>query len=201
MINMSLLQLRDVMPFPAGDNKTDTIISNAHFNLTALKYFNYTLYTNNTLSNNSKCYLAFPPYTPTFLSNGTWLNATSCYSPINNIARRGAIGLSFGALFAASIMFTLINLRKHGRRFLPHEKRWRVVGRRWSWYWMLFVAACGIISGITAVDVDRDYLQSLPLILQGFFYSLMLPGTLAVVWEAARHWYDVYSIFQRFFFS
>jgi|SRR6266536_2062091 len=185
---MPLLQLRELLPFPGGDNSTDVLINGIHFNRTALDHFNYTLYSNNTLSNNTKCYLIFSQYQPIMLSNGTFINGTSCYSPVNSIQQRGSIGLAFGALFAASIMFTLINLRKHGRRFLPHEKRWRVVGRRWQWYWCLFVAACGIVSGITGVDVDRDYLQSLAIILQGFFYCLMLPGMLAIVWESVRHW-------------
>ena len=53
---------------------------------------------------------------------------------------------------------------------------------------MLFVAACGLISSFTGVDVDRYYLQSTPIIMQSLFFSLMLPGTLAMVWEAVRHW-------------
>jgi hypothetical protein len=89
----------------------------------------------------------------------------------------------------ASIMFSLVNLRKHGRLFLREDKRFRVVGRRWQWYWMCFVAACAVISCLTGIDVDRYYLQDIPIILQGFFFSLMLPGTLAMVWEATRHWY------------
>jgi hypothetical protein len=187
---MPLFQVRELVPFPAGDNSTDVLINGVHFNRTALTYYNYTLYDNGTLSNNSNCYLTFSKYTPaSVLANGTFINGTSCYSPIDGVGARGAIGLTFGALFAVSIVFTLINLRKHGRRFLPHEKRWRVVGRRWTWYWMLFVAACGIISGITGVDVDRDYLQSMAIMLQSFFYYLMLPGTLAIVWESVRHWY------------
>ena len=94
----------------------------------------------------------------------------------------------FACLFALSIVFTLINLRKHGRLFLPNEKRFRAVGRRWQWYWMLFVAACGMISGITGIDVDRDYVLSMPIVLQSFFGCLMIPGILATVWEAVRHW-------------
>jgi hypothetical protein len=54
---------------------------------------------------------------------------------------------------------------------------------------MVFVAACGMISTITGVDVDRYYLQELPIVLQSFFFLLMVPGTLAMVWEATRHWY------------
>lgn len=53
---------------------------------------------------------------------------------------------------------------------------------------MLFVAACGVISGLTGIDVDRDYLQKLAIILQSFFNALMMPGILATVWEAVRHW-------------
>ncbi|KAF2144633.1 uncharacterized protein K452DRAFT_316589 [Aplosporella prunicola CBS 121167] len=185
---MPLLDLRELRSFPSGDNNTDTLINGVHFNLTALKYYNYTVYSNNTISNRSRCYLIFDQYQPTMFSNGSWVNGTSCYVPYYGIKARGAIGIGFAALFAASIMFTLINLRKHGRMFLREDKRFRIIGRRWQWYWMCFVAACGIISTITGVDVDRDYLQQLAIVLQSFFYCLMLPGTLAMVWEATRHW-------------
>jgi hypothetical protein len=177
------------LAFPAGENSSDTIISTIHFNLTTLKHWNYTLYTNATLSNESNCILVFEPYTPPLLlPNGTFVNATSCYVPILAIQAQGITGLVVGILFAASIVCTLTNLRKHGRSFLPREKRWSVVGRRWQWYWMLFVAVCGITSTLTGIDVDRDYLQSTALMLRSFFYTLMFPGMMAAGWEATRHW-------------
>ncbi|KAL1621980.1 hypothetical protein SLS56_008924 [Neofusicoccum ribis] len=185
---MPLLDLRDLLQFPGGDNATDTVINGVHFNLTALEHFNYTIYDNGTISNRSKCYLVFDHYQPVMMFNGSWINGTSCYVPYYGIHTRGAVGIGFAVLFGFSIMFTLINLRKHGRLFVREDKRFRVVGRRWQWYWMCFVAACGMISTITGVDVDRNYLQSIPIILQSFFFTLMLPGTLAMVWEAVRHW-------------
>lgn len=87
-------------------------------------------------------------------------------------------------------MFTLVNLKKHGQQFLREDRRFRLTGRRWQWYWMLFTAICGVVSCITSVDVDRDYLQDLAIVLQSFFYILMFLGLLAIVWEATRHWYD-----------
>ena len=186
---MGLINLpRDLIAFPQGSNSTDTIINGVHFNSTALQHWNYTLYSNNTISNNSQCYLIFEQFKPIFLSNGSWVNATTCYVPIFGIHERGKLGIAFSAIFAVSIMFTLVNLKKHGQQFLREDKRFRLVGRRWQWYWMLFVAACGLISTITSVDVDRDYLQDIAIVLQGFFFMLMLPGTLAMVWEAVRHW-------------
>ena len=98
------------------------------------------------------------------------------------------MGLVIGAFSGISIIFTLRNLRKHGRLYLADQKRWSVVGRRWQWYWVLFITAYLTISAINGVDVDRDYLQSTPIILQSFFYYLMLPGILACVWESVRHW-------------
>ncbi|KAI9653893.1 MAG: hypothetical protein M1829_001119 [Trizodia sp. TS-e1964] len=158
------------------------------FNQTALQYWNYTTWSNNTLSNGSECWLVFEKYKPVILSNGTFLNATSCYDPYYKIQYRGILGILYACLFAISVLFISINLRKHGRRFLPSQKRFRPIGRRWQWYWMLFVAACGTISGIVGIDVDRDYLQSLSIVLQNFFYHLMLPGILAACWESVRHW-------------
>ncbi|KAH8593826.1 hypothetical protein B0O99DRAFT_595937 [Bisporella sp. PMI_857] len=183
------MEPRKLLSFPPGDNSSDTLIEGIHYNLTNLKYFNYTFYSNRTFSNGSRCVLVFEPYTPLrLLENGTFLNSTSCYSPIKPIKVRAVLGLVYASLFALGIVFTLINLRKHGRLFLPTEMRFRAVGRRWQWYWMLAVGAFGIISGITGVDIDRYYLPHLPIILSNFFWFLMLPCTMAVVWESVRHW-------------
>ena len=159
-------------------------------NLTdALSHWNYTYYhTNRTLSNSSSdCYLAFAPYIPLIFDNGTFANATSCFAPINPLQTRGILALVFGSLFATTILFTLINLRKHGKVYLPRDRSFKAIGRRWQWYWMLFVAACGCASCFTGVDVDRDYVLGLPMSLQCFFLTLMNPGLNAVVWEYVRH--------------
>ncbi|KAF2869139.1 hypothetical protein BDV95DRAFT_630269 [Massariosphaeria phaeospora] len=187
---MPLLNLRALIDFPKadGDNDTSTTINGVQFNLTALNEWNYTLYSNNTISNDSKCYLIFDNFKPSMLSNGSWINATTCYIPYYGIGARSIGSIVFAALFSLSVMFTLINLRKHGKQYLREDKRFRIVGRRWQWYWMCFVAGCGMTSTITGVDVDRYYLQQLPLVLQSFFFMLMVPGALAMVWEAVRHW-------------
>ncbi|KUJ15037.1 uncharacterized protein LY89DRAFT_620308 [Mollisia scopiformis] len=185
---MSLVSIRDLVAIPTGDNSSDTIIDGIHWNLTALQNWNYTYYSNRTFSNGSSCLLVFEPYTPILLPNGTFLNSTSCYSPVNPLKARSKIGLFFACFFAISIMFTSINLRKHGRLFLPTEKRFLAIGRRWQWYWMFIVAAFAIISSITGVDVDRYYLPELPIVLSSFFWFLMLPTTMCIVWESVRHW-------------
>jgi len=185
---MPLFEARDLLQFPNGSNATDVLINGVHFNRTVLNHWNYTLYSNGTLSNGSNCWLTFDEYKPSMLLNGTFLNATSCYSPIEAIRGHGIMGLIIGAFSGISIIFTLRNLRKHGRLYLADQKRWSVVGRRWQWYWVLFISACLTVSAINGVDVDRDYLQSTPIILQSFFYYLMLPGILACVWESVRHW-------------
>jgi len=186
---MAHLSPRSLVPFtPSGDNGTSTTINDVTFSLTALQHFNYTLYSNHTLSNGSKCYLIFDAFKPHMLDNGTWINATTCYIPYYGISVRGKTSIVFGVLFGLSIMFTLMNLKKHGAQYLREDKRFRLVGRRWQWYWMLFVAACAMISLFTGVDVDRYYLQQMPIILQSFFFMLMVPGALAMVWEGTRHW-------------
>lgn len=85
-------------------------------------------------------------------------------------------------------MFTLVNLKKHGQQYLREDKRFRLVGRRWQWYWMLFVGGCGMISCIGGIDVDRDYLQDLSLILQSLFFYAMGQAAVAAIWEGVRHW-------------
>ncbi|KAG9246017.1 hypothetical protein BJ878DRAFT_498875 [Calycina marina] len=179
---------RSLLPFPPGANTTDTLILDAHYNLTTLMHWNYTYYSNRTLSNGTKCYLVFPPHIPVILENGTFLHADSCYSPINEIRLRGILGIVSAVLFGASLIFTFTNLRKHGRRFLPAEKQFRAVGRRWQWYWLIIAATCALVSGITGVDVDRYYLPELPIVLLNFFWFLMVMSVMAAVWEGVRHW-------------
>jgi len=172
----------------ASGNLT-TWINGILYNATILKSWNYTSYSNGTLSNGSNCFLTFDAYQPILISpNGTFVNATSCYTPINGIGPRGVTGLVFGLLFGVSILFSTINLRKHGRAYLPREKRFKPVGRRWPWYWATFLAACGMLSSFTAVDVDRDYVVNMPMILQCFFLTLTIPVLLACVWEIVRNW-------------
>jgi hypothetical protein len=186
---MGFLQLRDLVPYPGnGDNLTDTVVNGVHFNKTALDFFNYTLYSNNTISNVTKCYLIFGEYQPSILANGSFIKGTDCSAPILPVKLRGKLGAVFGALFGICIMFTLVNLKRHGQQFLREDKRFRLIGRRWQWYWMLITAACGMISTITSVDVDRNYLQDLAIILQGFFFMVMGQATVATIWEGVRHW-------------
>lgn len=180
-----------VVPWPAGDNATDTLIDGSHFNLTTLKHWNYTLYTNNTLSNGSNawCMLFFQPYTPvSAYANGSFVNQTSCYSPINNISTRGYISVALCVLYGIALLFTLLNLAKHGRMYLPTEKRFRPVGRRWQWYWMILICATAFISLIINIDVDRYYLPQIPIVITAFFWMLLNLSTMACVWEAVRHW-------------
>jgi len=86
------------------------------------------------------------------------------------------------------VIFALSSLTKHGRNYLPQERRFRLVSRRWAWYWLIVAAACGVVSGFTGIDVDRDYLQGTALILQNAFYYVTLPAMLGSVWEMTRHW-------------
>lgn len=53
---------------------------------------------------------------------------------------------------------------------------------------MLVIGTCGGISGISTVDVDRYFLPELPFALTNFFWFLMIPATMAAVWESVRHW-------------
>lgn len=180
--------VRDLLPFPPGDNISDTFISGTHWNLTTLHHWNYTYYSNETFSNGSRCYLVFEPYIPVLLQNGSFVNSTTCYSPILPIGSRGSIGLFFASLFFLSVGLTVANLGKHAKLSLPAEKRFLPAGRKWQWCWMLVVAAFALISSIFSVDIDRYYLPALPLIVSSIFWVLMLPTTLAIVLESVRHW-------------
>ncbi|KAK8030751.1 hypothetical protein PG990_000485 [Apiospora arundinis] len=187
---MSVIDARDVMSWPVGDNDTDTKFGNFHLNLTLLEHWNYTLYSNNTISNGTKCYLTFGKYPPAALlyPNGTFINSTSCYSAIDPVGIRGGVGIAFAVMYAISLLFICVNLTKHGKRYLPATKRFYPLGRRWQWYWGLFVCGAAVIGLFTGVDVDRFYLPEIPIVLNNFFWYLMQMGAMALVWEAVRHW-------------
>jgi hypothetical protein len=183
------LNARDIIPFPPGDNATDTVIANIHFNLTTLNHWNYNYFTNRTLSNTSWCLLAFEPYAPTqIIPNGTWYNATWCWSPTEDIGTRAGIAIGYAVLYSIALVLTLVCLNKHGKLHLPAEKRFFPIGRRWQWYWGAWVCATAMIGLLVSVDVDRYFLPELPIILTSFFWYIMQMGAIAVVWEAVRHW-------------
>ncbi|RYP80741.1 hypothetical protein DL770_006105 [Monosporascus sp. CRB-9-2] len=186
---MSVLNLRDVLPFPGGANSSDIFLNGQHLNLTTLEYWNYTLFSNGTLSNNSWCFMTDLPFTPGgVLENGTFINATSCYTPTKAIGTRSAIGVGYAVAFGICLVLILINLTRHGKLYLPVEKRFYPIGRRWQWYWGCFVCATAIIGLFFGIDVDRYYIQDIPIVINVFFWFLMQMGTTALVWEAVRHW-------------
>ncbi|KAI1653410.1 hypothetical protein F4813DRAFT_374602 [Daldinia decipiens] len=185
---MFLLSTRD--GFPKGDNTTDTVFHNIHFNASTLNYWNYTYYPiNGTLSNGSWCMLMNPPYTPKgILTNGTFINSTWCYLATDPIGDRARAGIGFAVAFALCLIFILVNLKKHGELHLPAEKRFYPIGRRWQWYWSIFVCAAALVGLFTGIDVDRYHVVELPIVLNVFFWYLMQIGIMAVVWEGIRHW-------------
>lgn len=186
---MPIFDAREILPWTPGANGSDTLIGGLHFNKTALDFWNYTLYSNGTLSNGSWCLLTFEPYAPALVyPNGSFVNMTTCYHPVNSIGARAGVGIGFAVAFGLTIVSILVNLNKHGSIYLPVEKRFFPIGRRWQWYWGLFVCGAALISLLTNVDVDRYYLPELPLVLNVFFWYIMQMGTMALVWEAVRHW-------------
>ncbi|KAG5932332.1 hypothetical protein E4U53_001384 [Claviceps sorghi] len=195
VVDVNVFDARDLFirgkdSFPPGENATDTVIAGVHLNATALDVANYTFYpSNHTLSNGSDCYLAFTPYQPAFVyPNASFVNATSCYSSINAIGPRGFAGIGMATAFALAIVLSLVCLGKHGALYLRATRRFYPIGRRWQWYWACFTAACALVSLFTNIDIERFYLQDLPIVLSVFFWYLLCMGTMAVVWEAVRHW-------------
>ncbi|KAI0862270.1 hypothetical protein F4860DRAFT_472797 [Xylaria cubensis] len=180
----------DPPKWPDGDNATDTVIGGVHFNVTTLNHWNYTLYEGNwTLSNWSDCYLADQPYTPPLLlTNGTFVNSTWCYLATEPPGPRAHIGIGVGVAFGLCLIPVLLNLTRHGKLYLPAEKRFYAIGRRWQWYWAIIICITALIGLFTGIDVDRYRVVELPLVLNVFFWFLMNMGSLALVWEAVRHW-------------
>ncbi|KAJ3492612.1 hypothetical protein NLG97_g5274 [Lecanicillium saksenae] len=181
---------RDKLDWPDAENgKNETILGGVRFPLSTLDHFNYTYYSNGTMSNGSNCYLTFQPYQPVELfSNGTFVNATSCFHAVDNISTRGYVGIAFAVLYGIALVLTVTVLTKHGKQYLPRTKRFFPIGRRWQWYWACFVCACALISLFINVDVDRYRVQELPIVVMVFFWFLLCQGTTALVWESVRHW-------------
>lgn len=122
------------------------------------------------------------------MPNGTVYNGSKCDATILPIDARGGLGIAFGVVHAILLVLALTCLKKHGTLHLPADRNFRLISRRWQWYWVSVVSACAMISCFTAIDVDRNYTQSLALILTNFFYYITLPATLAAIWEMTRHW-------------
>ncbi|KAI0202940.1 hypothetical protein F4808DRAFT_420296 [Astrocystis sublimbata] len=176
--------------WPPGANETDTVLGGVHFNVTTLNFFNYTFYEGNqTISNWSRCYLVDQPYTPPLLlNNGTFVNSTWCYLATEPSGPRAHIGIAVGVAFALLLIPVLLNLTRHGKLYLPATKRFYPIGRRWQWYWAILICATALIGLFTGIDVDRYRVVELPLVLNVFFWYLMNMCSLALVWEAVRHW-------------
>ncbi|KAF3199244.1 hypothetical protein TWF679_001572 [Orbilia oligospora] len=136
------------------------------FNATILKQYGYVIYPNNTISNYSSCVLAFGGYIPTVIGNGSWYNSTGCDTPVRPIRTRGIVGIVAAIIFGVLLVLSLVALNKHGKSFLPAEKRFRLVGRRWPWVWVLGTAA----------------------IFHFIFYLVTLPACLSAIWEMTRNW-------------
>ncbi|KAI1325431.1 hypothetical protein F5Y16DRAFT_377985 [Xylariaceae sp. FL0255] len=177
-------------PWPPGDNVTDTVFFGIHYNLTTLLHWNYTFYESNwTVSNWTSCHLIDPPYTPPLLlDNGTFVNSTSCYDPTRPDGIRANTGIGFAIGFGIALIFVLINLTRHGKLYLPREKRFFAIGRRWQWYYAILACVFAFIGLTTGIDVDRYRVVELPLVLNCFFWFLMNFSVLAMVWESVRHW-------------
>lgn len=186
----SFLAARDDTNWPPADNKNETTFGGRTFNLTTLRHWNYTYYSGNqTVSNGSRCYLTYKPYQPAqILNNGSFVNATKCYSAVDPILTRGYVGIGLAAVYGVCLVLVITVLTKQGKRYLPIQKRFYPIGRRWQWYWAIFVCACALIGLFLNVDVDRYRVLELPIIIFSFFWFLMCNGTTALVWEAVRHW-------------
>ncbi|KAF4832877.1 hypotheticall protein [Colletotrichum tropicale] len=195
---MHLLHFRDLLPLPDGANASDTVLGGVHFNRTVLDFWNYTLYSNNTLSNGSNCFLTQQPYTPVaLLPNGSFVNSTWCYDPIRSIGPRAKAGVAIGVVYAVALMLILACLKKHGRQYLPTTKRFYPVGKRWQWYYAILVCVAAFISLFMTIDVDRFWVVGLPIIINSFFWYLLQQFTMALVWEAnffliiPRNWGEI----------
>lgn len=158
------------------------------FNATVLSEYGYVIYPNNTISNATNCFLAFGDYVPTIISNGSVFNSSGCDTPVRGVRSRGALGIVMACVFGFLLVLVCACLKNHGESYLPAEKRFRLVGRRWPWYWLIITTTCGLISGFSAIDIDRAWVPGTSAILSFIFYLMTLPTCLAAIWETTRNW-------------
>ncbi|KAK9461771.1 uncharacterized protein V1516DRAFT_254870 [Lipomyces oligophaga] len=162
---------------------------NSNYNETILELWNYVLYpSNGTLSNVTNCYLSFGSYQPVIYDDG-YVNGTTCNSPYYPIRARGGIGIALGVMATALFPLTLTNLTRLGRRLTKYEHRsFRIISRRWQWYWLIVIHALCIAAGFMSIDIDRSYLQGVALTSFGAIFTTICPSCIAAVWEMVRHW-------------
>ncbi|KAK7208314.1 hypothetical protein BZA70DRAFT_265604 [Myxozyma melibiosi] len=160
------------------------------YNQTVLDLFDYVIYPGNgTVSNVSNCYLSFGSYHPEIYADGTVENNVSCDSPYYGIASRGGIGIAFGALSILMLPFSMNNLHRLGKMHVKREhKRFRLISRRWQWYWVFVIHALSAVAGFLSIDIDRDYIQGTSLTSYGAVFTSIFPCCLGAVWEMTRHW-------------
>lgn len=159
-----------------------------YYNQSVLGIYNYTVYSNGTVSNGSQCFLTFGIYQPTLFENGSFFNTTSCDTPYYPVHSRGIVGVVFAIIMLMLLPASLFNLRKHGARYIEEKKRFKNVSRRWPWYWILILQVLCGISGFFSIDLDRDYLQGTSLTIYGAIFTAILPIALSACWELTRHW-------------
>jgi hypothetical protein len=157
------------------------------YNSSWLSVFNYTAYSNGTVSNGTSCWLSFGVYQPILFDNGTFVNTTVCDSPVYPIGARGGIGIAWAVLLLMLLPASLFNLHKHGTRYLQ-EKKSRPSSRRWPWYWLIILQVLGAVAGFFSIDLDRDYIQGTSLECYGAIFSAAMCVALAAAWEFTRQW-------------
>ncbi|CAN6668554.1 hypothetical protein TRVA0_040S01156 [Trichomonascus vanleenenianus] len=159
-----------------------------NFNQSTLDHWGYTVYSNGTLSNGTDCYLTFNEFVPILYPNGTVYNGTDCDTPYYPVKARGGLGVAWAVIMILTLVLTLFNLRKHGQAFTEEKKRFKRLGRKWQWYWLIVLQAVSALAGFFSIDLDRDYIQGSSLTAYGALYCATLPIALAACWELTRHW-------------
>lgn len=162
----------------------------SNYNQTTLEQYSYVLYPGNgTISNGTNCYLSFGNFHPSIYSNGTVDNGTNCDSPYYGIAARGGVGIAFATISILLLPFSINSLHRLGKQHLKHEhKRFRLISRRWQWYWVFLIHALSAVAGFLSIDIDRDYIAGTSFTSYGAVFTAVFPCCLGAVWEMTRHW-------------
>lgn len=160
------------------------------YNLTTLSRppFRLTHYpSNRTLSNDSECYLLYPPYLPILFPNGTLTSTTSCFSPVNGIEIHGILGLAFGLAFVGILFFSVLGLNRLSSNQQMTTWHGDRLSSRAVHYWQILTSLVALLSAFISIDVDRYPVLGLPMILQSAFFTCIPAALLPTVFEAVKH--------------
>lgn len=139
--------------------------------------YNYSVYSNGTISNFTNCYLINDEHTPIIESDGMIYNGQSCDSPVKSLASHGAVGIVTACFCFFLIPLLLVNIAKYWKGKPPLLKR------RMEFIWITLLILALAVGGFAYIDVDRNLVQGAAMKIFSFTFQTALPISIAILWH------------------